>query len=106
VYCHPLDEGWPAAAEVLEEVPVRRCARRGRAVDLVLDRARHNRSQFVFTEPHASPSDDLLADRADRAPCAPRTTRADRPRGRRPAAGDHDRLARALSVQVRRADEP
>jgi hypothetical protein len=54
VYCHPLDEGWPDAAEVLEEVPVRRCARRGRAVDLVLDRARHNRSQFVFTEPHAS----------------------------------------------------
>jgi hypothetical protein len=54
VYCHPLDEGWPDAAEVLEEVPVRRCVRRGRAVDLVLDRARHNRSQFVFTEPHAS----------------------------------------------------
>jgi len=54
VYCHPLDEGWPAAAEVVEEVPVRRCARRGRAVDLVLDRARQNRSQFVFTEPHAN----------------------------------------------------
>jgi hypothetical protein len=53
VYCHPLDEGWPEAAEVVEEVPVRSCARRGRAVDLVLDRARQNRSQFVFTEPHA-----------------------------------------------------
>jgi hypothetical protein len=53
VYCHPLDEGWPEAAEVVEEVPVRSCARRGRAVDLLLDRARHNRSQFIFTEPHA-----------------------------------------------------
>jgi hypothetical protein len=53
VYCHPLEEGWPEAAEVVEEVPVRSCARRGRAVDLVLDRARQNRSQFVFTEPPA-----------------------------------------------------
>jgi hypothetical protein len=34
-------------------VPVRRCARRGRAIDLTLDQARNNRSQFVFTEPHA-----------------------------------------------------
>ena len=52
VYCHPVEE-WPAAAEVIEEVAVRRCARRGRAVDLVLDRGNRNRSQFVFTEPHA-----------------------------------------------------
>lgn len=52
VYCHPL-ERWPEAAEVLEEVAVRRCERRGKAVDLVLDRGRENRSQFVFTEPHA-----------------------------------------------------
>lgn len=51
VYCHPLGE-WPADAEVLEEIPIRHCARRGRAVDLTLDRARNNRSQFVFTEPH------------------------------------------------------
>ncbi len=51
VYCHPLEQ-WPADAEVLEEVAVRRCQRRGRAVDLVLDRARNNRSQFIFTEPH------------------------------------------------------
>jgi hypothetical protein len=52
VYCHPL-EAWPEDAEVVEEVSVRHCARRGRAIDLTLDRARHNRSQFVFTEPHA-----------------------------------------------------
>jgi hypothetical protein len=51
VYCHPAGE-WPAGAEVLEEVPVRRCARRGAAVDLVLDRGNRNRSQFVFTKPH------------------------------------------------------
>lgn len=48
VYCHPVD-GWPAAADVVEEVPVRSCVRRGVAVDLVLDRPRENRSQFVFT---------------------------------------------------------
>ena len=48
VYCHKA-EGWPEDAEVLEEVPVRSCVRRGVAVDLVLDRARENRSQLVFT---------------------------------------------------------
>src|SRR3954449_9210735 len=48
VYCHPLDE-LPEELHVLEEVGVRMCARRGQALDLVLDRARHNRSQFVFT---------------------------------------------------------
>jgi hypothetical protein len=53
VYCHPLDQ-WPADAEVLEEVAIRSCARRGSAVDLVLDRARENRSQIVFTEPNAN----------------------------------------------------
>src|SRR3954449_10871338 len=53
VYCHPLDDPGPEVAlEVLEEVGVRMCAWRGRAVDLVLDRARHNRSQFVFTTAH------------------------------------------------------
>src|SRR4051812_42550295 len=50
VYCHPLEEPEPHVdLEVLEEVGVRMCAWRGRAVDLVLDRSRHNRSQFVFT---------------------------------------------------------
>lgn len=51
VLCHPLDD-WPEEAELLERVDVRSCARRGRAIDLVLDRGRENRSQFVFTEPH------------------------------------------------------
>jgi hypothetical protein len=48
VYCHRA-ETWPTDAQVLEEVPVRSCVRRGVAVDLVLDRARENRSQLVFT---------------------------------------------------------
>jgi hypothetical protein len=48
VYCHRADE-WPADAEVVEEVPVRSCVRRGPAVDLVLARSRENRSQLVFT---------------------------------------------------------
>jgi hypothetical protein len=48
VYCHRA-AGWPADAEVILRVPVRRCTRRGAAIDLVLDRARENRSQFVIT---------------------------------------------------------
>jgi hypothetical protein len=48
VYCHPAD-AWPTDAEIVEEVAVRSCVRRGVAIDLVLDRARENRSQLVFT---------------------------------------------------------
>jgi hypothetical protein len=48
VYCHPA-ERWPDDAELIEEVAVRSCVRRGVAIDLVLDRARENRSQLVFT---------------------------------------------------------
>jgi hypothetical protein len=51
VYCHPVDE-WPPDVEVLEEVPIRHCERRGKAIDLTLDRGRNNRSQFIFTDPH------------------------------------------------------
>jgi hypothetical protein len=48
VYCHRA-EGWPEDAEVVERVPVRHCVRRGAAIDLVLDRGRESRSQFVLT---------------------------------------------------------
>lgn len=48
VYCHAAD-GWPQDADVIERVAVRSCVRRGAAIDLVLDRARENRSQIVFT---------------------------------------------------------
>lgn len=49
VYCHRAD-AWPTGdLEVVERVPVRSCVRRGAAIDLVLDRSREHRSQFVFT---------------------------------------------------------
>lgn len=47
IYCHRGE--WPADAEIVEEVPVRSCVRRGVAIDLVLDRSRENRSQLVVT---------------------------------------------------------
>ena len=49
VFCARVDDGWPPEAEIIEEVPVSLCRRRGVAIDLVLDRPRENRSQFVFT---------------------------------------------------------
>ncbi|WP_347353790.1 ERCC4 domain-containing protein [Intrasporangium sp.] len=48
VYCHRA-EGWPQDADVVERVATRSCTRRGAAVELVLDRGRENRSQFVLT---------------------------------------------------------
>lgn len=47
VYCHRA-EVWPEEPEIVEDVEVRDCRRRGRAIDLVLARSRENRSQFVF----------------------------------------------------------
>ena len=49
IYCHRASE-WPDDAEILERYPVRSCTRRGPAIDLVLDRARENRSQLVLTQ--------------------------------------------------------
>lgn len=48
VYCHRLEQ-WPADAEVIERLAVRSISRRGAAIDLVLERGRENRSQFVLT---------------------------------------------------------
>jgi len=50
VYCHRFEEAWPEDAEIVEQTPVRLCRRRGAAIDLVLDRPRLARSQFVFTQ--------------------------------------------------------
>ena len=47
IYCHRAEE-WPAEPEIVERLPVRTCVRRGPAIDLVLNRARENRSQFVI----------------------------------------------------------
>src|SRR5262245_11524630 len=49
VYCHRA-LAWPDDPDIVERVGVRLCQRHGAAVDLVLDRARENRSQFVFTK--------------------------------------------------------
>lgn len=49
VYCHRADGEWPDEPEIVDEVEVRSCERRGVAIDLVLDRRQENRSQFVFT---------------------------------------------------------
>ncbi|HXH78953.1 ERCC4 domain-containing protein [Nocardioides sp.] len=48
VYCHRVDE-WPDEPDIVERVATRSCVRRGAAIDLVLDRGRENRSQFVMT---------------------------------------------------------
>jgi hypothetical protein len=48
VYCHRA-QGWPDHPDIVDQTPVRVCQRRGVAIDLVLDRPRENRSQFVFT---------------------------------------------------------
>jgi hypothetical protein len=50
VYCHRYEHPWPKDAEIVEQIPVLLCRRRGAAVDLVLDRSRLTRSQFVFTQ--------------------------------------------------------
>ena len=47
LYCHPAE--WPDEPEIVEALPVRACHRRGVAIDLVLERPRENRAQFVFT---------------------------------------------------------
>jgi hypothetical protein len=50
LYCHPVPlDDWPAAPDIVEKVPLRACARRGAAIDVVADRTRESRSQIVFT---------------------------------------------------------
>lgn len=50
IYCHRHGEGWPADAEIVEELPLRSLTPRGASIDIVLERARENRSQFVITQ--------------------------------------------------------
>ncbi len=50
LYCHPAPRAeWPAEPDVVEEIPLRACARRGAAIDLVAERSREQRSQIVYT---------------------------------------------------------
>ena len=101
VYCHRATH-WPETAVVVEEVPVRSCVRRGVAIDLVLDRARENRSQLVFTR--------IKGDREGIFWQSPKTTRKSRPGIRIPSRGPVVSAARRststpanVSVQVRQA---
>ena len=48
-YCHRFEGAWPKEAETVEETAVLLCRRRGAAIDLLLDRPRLARSQFVLT---------------------------------------------------------
>jgi len=48
VYCHRVEE-WPDDPDIVERVATRSCVRRGAAIDLVLERGRESRSQFVMT---------------------------------------------------------
>lgn len=49
IYCHRAEGEWPPDPEIVEDVPVTECRRRGISIDLLLDRPRENRSQLVFT---------------------------------------------------------
>ncbi|MBK6885035.1 MAG: ERCC4 domain-containing protein [Tetrasphaera sp.] len=48
VYCHRA-AAWPAEPEIVERIATRSCTRRGAMIDLVLDRRKESRSQFVLT---------------------------------------------------------
>ncbi len=50
IYCHPYESDWDPTLELVDEVRVVLCRRRGAAIDLILDRPRLSRSQFIFTE--------------------------------------------------------
>ncbi|MDQ1427521.1 MAG: hypothetical protein QOK39_997 [Acidimicrobiaceae bacterium] len=94
IYCHRADE-WPDEIQILEEVPVRSCVRRGVAIDLVLDRARENRSQFVFTK--------IQGGREGIFWQSPKTTRQARPSVRVPTrrAGGLDDLVILIDTRER-----
>lgn len=67
IYCHPFEGDWPGEAEIIEQTPVVSCRRRGAVIDLVLDRPRLTRSQFVFTETRGRPAIFWQTQRAARA---------------------------------------
>lgn len=51
LFCYPVPlQEWPAAPDIVEDVPLRSARRRGAAIDIVLARGRENRSQLVYTK--------------------------------------------------------
>jgi hypothetical protein len=79
VYCHVFDEAWPENAEIVEQTPVRLCRRRGAAIDLVLDRPRLARSQFVFTQVKGARRSSGRRRRPPAPPTQAAGSRADKP---------------------------
>jgi hypothetical protein len=67
IYCHAFEQGWPEDAEIVEQTRVSSCRRRGPVIDLVLDRPRLARSQFVFTETRGRPAIFWQTQKAARA---------------------------------------
>jgi hypothetical protein len=50
LYCHPAPRSdWPTDPDLVEQIPLRSCTRRGAAIDVVADRSRESRSQIVYT---------------------------------------------------------
>ena len=86
VYCHRADE-WPADAEILERHAVRSCSRRGPAIDLMLARARENRSQLVITRARGR---EVIFWQS------PRTTKQARPGVHLPTARAHGQVLEIL----------
>ena len=56
VFCAHDGTPWDERGGLLEEAEVVLCRRRGAAIDLVLDRPQHARSQFIFTNARGRPA--------------------------------------------------
>jgi ERCC4 domain len=56
VFCSHEGTPWDESAGVVDEAEVLLCRRRGAAIDLVLDRTKLARSQFVFTNARGRPA--------------------------------------------------
>jgi hypothetical protein len=56
VFCAEADAAWDDGSELVDDAQVLLCKRRGAAIDLVLDRPRLARSQFVFTTVRGRPA--------------------------------------------------
>jgi hypothetical protein len=56
VYCAQAAIPWDESGGLVDEADVLACRRRGAAIDLLLDRPKHARSQFVFTNARGRPA--------------------------------------------------
>jgi hypothetical protein len=93
LYCHPVSMAdWPENPELVTEIALVSCTRRGAAIDIVVDRARENRSQLVFTV--ARGRDTIFWQSA-------RTQRQARPKGSIPQARAHGVVEVPITVDTR-----